>query len=66
MRQDIDDFDGFNNSEDEEQIEMLNEEEEFENTPHRNKSQENFMANIDEEEEYKDEMKQFNEAFARK
>lgn len=63
VRQEIDDFGEFNNSEEDEKIDILDDEEEFENTPgilsDRRLGQ---MTNIDEEEEYKE---HFNEAFAK-
>ena len=59
LLQDIDDFDGFNNSDDEEKIEILDEDEDTskEILPQKN------LANIDEADELDEEMKQFQEAY---
>lgn len=72
LRQEIDDMDGYNNSEDEEEniehigditenFEMM---EEFDSNKNRKLNLVNSMGNIDEEEEIKEEMKQFQEAYA--
>ena len=62
LRQDIDDFDGFNNSDDEEKIDILDEDEDTsKEIYHQNRNQ--MMPNIDEADELDEEMKQFQEAY---
>lgn len=59
LRQDIDDFDNFNNSEEDEKIDILDED--FESG--RNGKSNEMMPFIDEEDEFKEEMRQVQEAY---